>query len=352
MITKKTVFVVGAGASCDFGFPTGDKLKEQIASEVRVNQQGSYTFSFQHVDVQDALIQLLQTHGEDRSHQEHFNRAIKASMEYRVNFAIAPSIDNYIHARKGDKAVEYMGKVGIASVLLEAENRCALGKVFTEFSFSSLTNSWLAKLCMIMNEGVSQENFKEYFRNVSFITFNYDRCIERFFDFAINSYFSHIPEEERKEVLGTLEVNHVYGSLGPYKGEFGYSGPVNPGKRTRMINAAGSLRTFTEAELSENETKLISHQLTYAHNLVFLGFSFGDINMKILSVDKARSQLQRVIMTTYGFGKPNAEHLASMVTQQYIVKSNQGGMEWRSKVFAADLTASDIIMEYRHLLMT
>lgn len=43
MFKSKTVFIVGAGASCEAGLPSGDTLKERIAEllDIRFNDWGS-----------------------------------------------------------------------------------------------------------------------------------------------------------------------------------------------------------------------------------------------------------------------------------------------------------------------
>ena len=43
-----------------------------------------------------------------------------------------------------------------------------------------MVDTWLVKFMYMLGRGVPKENVREIFDNVSFIVFNYDRCVEFF----------------------------------------------------------------------------------------------------------------------------------------------------------------------------
>lgn len=50
MITRPTVFILGAGASADYGFPTGEKLQTKIYPFLKACQNTDFKF------IKDAII--------------------------------------------------------------------------------------------------------------------------------------------------------------------------------------------------------------------------------------------------------------------------------------------------------
>src|SRR4051794_6051029 len=91
MIRSKTVFVVGAGASVDFGFPLGDALSKQIAAALKFrpdsNQDSAREF------VRSAVTNLHQKPGQFRGRGEEL---FKKAWQMHEGLATVPSIDVFI----------------------------------------------------------------------------------------------------------------------------------------------------------------------------------------------------------------------------------------------------------------
>lgn len=64
-------------------------------------------------------------------------------------------------------------------------------------------------------EGTFAIELEDIFRNISFIFFNYDRCIEFYLWIALQDYFNITSQEAAKLVQTKLKIIHPYGSLGP-----------------------------------------------------------------------------------------------------------------------------------------
>ena len=91
------------------------------------------------------------------------------------------SIDNLMDAHRTDEDISFIGKLAITKAILAAERKSKLYRKpgEREFTFADIAGTWLMPFFQIASEGV-KENAAQIFENVTFIVFNYDRCIERF----------------------------------------------------------------------------------------------------------------------------------------------------------------------------
>ncbi len=133
-------------------------------------------------------------------------------------------------------------------------------------------------------ERIDLDEIESVFDNVSFITFNYDRCIQRFLYVALQKYYG-IDSGRAANLISKLEIIHPYGSIGRLPFEGG-SSVVPYGARldeAALIEAAGRIRTFTEQIEDFEFLEAIRQSVSGAETLVFLGFGFHPQNMELLS---------------------------------------------------------------------
>jgi NAD-dependent SIR2 family protein deacetylase len=313
------VFIVGAGASCEFGLPMGSTLTKQIKDKLQLDGNNYRTSNLKNPVVNAALDRLLNANFSGTARWKIKEDFAKQIYRYSDVHTIAPSIDNYLEANRGDKVVELMGKLGIAACLLEAEQSSPLGKTRNgsmSVDLEGVKDTWLTKLALFLNEGINPSNAISYFNNVSFITFNYDRCIEHFFHTAVKSYFANLGTDTVAEILARMDVHHVYGSLGEYDGTFGFRDPSPPYQALSLVGATANLRTFGESEAEEERNKTIDKIMSQADTLVFLGFSFNSTNMKILTPPE--HSIRRVFFTSYGMSEANTKAHAEMLSRTYL----------------------------------
>ena len=173
MFNRKTLFVVGAGGSKELGLPIGDELKDHIAAKLNIKFNDGYNRSSGDVHVYRAVKVLMQERGErDGNPYWSAGRSIAAAMPQAL------SIDNYLDAHSTDQHVVDMGKIGIVASILEAERK---SKLFVDLhstdkhDFKKTADTWHNVFCKMLTEGVRREDLTDLFKNVSFITFNYDR---------------------------------------------------------------------------------------------------------------------------------------------------------------------------------
>ena len=184
MFSRKTVFVVGAGASHDLGFPTGDDLKARI---VKILERKEDNFIFHHKHL-GQTVRLLCDRDGGLSWTHHFEKYAEAALRIRNGLSLAISIDNYLHAHQNDELVQLLGKIAIATAILDAERDSALnfGKktlvsgIDRHLTSEKMKLSWLLSMMRMLTSGRSVKDLSILFSNVSFVVFNYDRCIEQF----------------------------------------------------------------------------------------------------------------------------------------------------------------------------
>jgi hypothetical protein len=117
MFNKRTVFIVGAGASAECELPTGAELKDKIAI--------GFNFYFEANRLRtgdEAIVQNL------RSRFTDINPHVMAGRELSATMATFPSIDEALHWWRNREDIVELGKLGIARYVLDAEQRSPMAR--------------------------------------------------------------------------------------------------------------------------------------------------------------------------------------------------------------------------------
>lgn len=124
MFKDNTVFVIGAGASAEFGFPVGGQLSDAIKENCQYEIDSSGRFT----DGEQRIIQHYEnTFGRaDDEKVAEFNKRLEAMRKIRAGIDSAESIDEYIFRYSGDSIVAEVGKLQIAYVISGAESESFL----------------------------------------------------------------------------------------------------------------------------------------------------------------------------------------------------------------------------------
>lgn len=317
----------------------GAELKGTIANKLDIQHQDGYSLSKGDTRIVSAVLHLLQKE-QRQDPNPHFNagRAIAGAMGQAI------SIDNYLHAHATDSVVVQMGKLGIASSILEAEARSLLAikpDRREPFSFSGTVDTWYNVFFQMLTEGVQRDDLGGIFSNVSFITFNYDRCIEHYLVHALSNYY-RLPDSEAEELVRMLCIEHPYGQVGRLPWQIPH-GSVSFGKSfhaQELPVIAEQIRTFTERVENDAMLARMHRLLIEAEVVVYLGFSYGDMNMELLSLDE-RGVQRSVFGTSFGLSAPNKTAIErdivnSMGPERAVVESLE----------LADLKCADFLSAY------
>ena len=263
MIEQNTVFVLGAGASKPYGFPTGDELLECISSGVTLGKI-------------EALYRGKRSYNGSRVVGEYHK------LQAKVIETHPKSIDLLISRWP---ELEWIGKLAIITEILEAENK-SLKNMATRNA-----EHWYTELFHKLTDQVtSRGTLVAISKNqISIVTFNYDRSLE----FRLRTLLELFLDVDSKDPLvnyfNSINIFHVYGSLGnpfdpktenyfPYGQEYGIS---DVEKLSAGINVMYSSRA---KEIREEVSKL----LFKAERTFFLGFAYHASNMEFLQFPPIR----------------------------------------------------------------
>lgn len=178
MSESRIVFIVGAGASRDFGFPVGKTLQDEIVAFLRPRKGGDDGL---HPAIEFPLAAIQErglTYPKIMQHCEWMAETIP----------LYSSIDAFLDRQsRTDDATSFLGKLAIASIISSREFSSPLSPKFVKSrDWPSLSKSWIGKLWALANEGGTARQADNPLPNVSFVTFNYDRCIQQFIALAID----------------------------------------------------------------------------------------------------------------------------------------------------------------------
>lgn len=211
MFRSNTLFVLGAGSSYEVGLPTGETLKNQIAEKLNYRFQDGYKLMSGDSQIMQAF-KLLGRSRLDLSSSVYFEK----SSQLKEGLPLAISIDNLLDAHRDDELAAVCGKLGIVKCIQEAEQNSKLyiNRNFSQkIDFQSLGGTWFTEFLKVLTEGIPKAEINNIFSNVSFINFNYDRCVEHFIFHAIKNYYS-LSLSETQDVLELLKIIHPYGQIG------------------------------------------------------------------------------------------------------------------------------------------
>lgn len=309
MFAEKTAFVVGAGASVEAGLPTGEGLIPKITE---------YLGSLRGEDFRYAEI-LPESKGDHR-----FNTSKMADAANRIRKGLPGSfsIDNFIDQNRGDKFIEAMGKLAIAKTILveEAHSKMMVdgGNTHNEPDLAELRGTWYAKLSSLIFEGCTKDGLAERLSRISFVIFNYDRCLEHYLYWAIRLTYG-LTQQDAAGLMKLLTIHYPYGSVGLLPWQDTQS-PVHFGNpREWEVNpwdAAKRIKTFTEG-VGSNEHTAIQKALFEANMVIFLGFGFHHLNMSLLTPSQGNASAfegaKRYFGTVFERSKSDREIIQSKV---------------------------------------
>jgi hypothetical protein len=263
MLTRKTAFVLGAGASWPYGFPVGEKLRRELC------------FPNESDDGPSIVTTLTRECGYSDGSILEFAKAFLRSGQR--------SIDAFLAKRP---QLADVGKLAIAAALCKRENPTDLRK-------PRENDDWYFELWNALSATATKiEDVPLHL--VSVITFNYDRSLEYYFHQAIR-YSYDLPDAKAIEHLRRIRIVHVYGELGPYwehdgKQSWPYDGTLSA---QRLIAAKESIEVISEHRMEKSRFQQAQAWLADAQQVCFLGFGFDPLNVERLNVGAVLKSLNK-----------------------------------------------------------
>jgi len=278
MISEKTVFVLGAGASWPYGYPTGKELRREIIS--------NYARDCQHYLERNVRNKALvpQEVAKAKRFAETFDKSGTKSID--LFLATNPEF-----MRDGKRAIIFR--------IFIAEGRSRFREAMKDAN-----QDWYSYLLEKLTEGLTKKDDYKHFRdnNVAFITFNYDRSLEYILYETLVNKFNGIDPEEIKNELGQIPIIHVFGQIAgldwqdlpskiEYRRDVGLINVEDLIENLQIVYEEGPER----AELTEAR-RLIAD----AEHIFFLGFGYADENLRVLKVPGGISVNTKVCGTVWG----------------------------------------------------
>ncbi len=345
MFNKKTLIVVGAGASKEANLPTGYELKQRITSILDIRfKDGFKQFSGDYL-VYDALREAVKA--EDPNVCD-INPHLYVARQIRDAMPQAISIDNFIDAHKGNKKLELCGKLAITRAILEAERKSSLfidpNKYKATLKYPSLEGTWFNFFMQLLTENCTLSQLEERLSTIALIVFNYDRCIEHFLYHSLQNYYG-LDSDQAGTLVKKIQIYHPYGTVGSlpwYRGisriEFGAE--PNP---KQLIELASQIKTFTEGtDPNSSDITRIRNQMAESHIVIFLGFAFHRLNLDLIRPpDNSNSSQNDVCYygTAKGMSKSDCDVL--LLDLMEFGKARRENIAIRN-----DLTCGELFQEY------
>lgn len=290
MFNSKTVFIVGAGASAELGFPVGEELRSQIVSKVGsfpVSQNSSKSGD------SDLLQQVSRTCGFEIDMILVAGKAIQNGIYGKA------SIDEFLEWHGDNEILKKYGKAAIAKCILEAEQKSAeqnFGGVQKHFNLSGFSKNWYGKLFVSLTSGLRKMDKPDVFQNVRFVSFNYDRSLEYFLFHALQTQ-GYSKEEATAECSRRDVFMHPYGTIAPLFG----SGNVTYGcffGAPDCAEISKNIRTYSEQVDDQDDIISIRSVIAEAEVLIFLGFYYNQQNLRLLK-PTAPTNVKRILGTAF-----------------------------------------------------
>jgi hypothetical protein len=279
MFHSKTVFVVGAGASAEVGMPPGAMLRDIIRKRFDLKQ--SYLGEFE--GDAETLSDLRRA---SMMRNVGVPELVAACSRIRTGLLLENSIDDFLDIHKDDELVKLCGKIGIARSILAAEARSSLAPAASASpprqgpDFERIKESWYQPFMVMLHNGIGRSQLGTIFDNVTFIVFNYDRCIEQFLYWALQATYGIDAGAVFDLMAHRLTIFHPYGTVGDFLG----SSLTLPsfGGDADAVSLSDGIRTYTEEVQQGEELKKIRATVAEAHTVIFIGFAFYEQNMDLI----------------------------------------------------------------------
>lgn len=299
---------MGAGASVDFGLPSGRSLKSNVQNECR------FRFSdYGKLESGDPFFY------EQLAKQIGKRNIIPISKTLVRALPSFPSIDDFLFSHSHDERMVKFGKMAIARVIARAE-QTSIVKQLAADDFGAQTDAeehireqtWIGTFIQLLATGVPRSEVESLFNDVTIISFNYDRCVECVLYHMVQAAFG-IDGDEATKVMHGLRIIRPYGGLGALhcSGELSTT-PFGPSLNLTP-ELSQRIRVYTEN--TEDNSELASARLAIANarNVVFLGFGYHKQNMRLLKFDHATAKPTRVYATSFREPQPTLEAISTRV---------------------------------------
>jgi|KBSMisStaDraftv2_1062788.scaffolds.fasta_scaffold271512_1 hypothetical protein len=256
MITKPSVFVIGAGGSRPYGFPLGAELVGDVLAPLR-------RLSAREREGRSTVKEIVEELGLKNTYDE-FLKALRTSGY--------PSVDRFLEK---NPRFDEIGRLAIAYALLPCETD---DRLFPPHA--PRRDHWYEVFANILELG----DRRKYLRSpVTIITYNYDRSLEYYLG---NLMLNRLPRRGRTlwRHHDHIPILHLHGTLGQLGvGDDCVSYETAPNAKYLQLAARGISVVHT-AKPNTHAFTAARRALRDAERIYFLGFGYNPVNVARLRV--------------------------------------------------------------------
>lgn len=277
MNLKSTIFILGAGASWPYGYPTASGLRENIIHQYQdvIEEMGSL-MNLKKQSISDT-VELLKT------------------IVSKFDLSNTNSIDLFL-TRNSETVDIKLGKQLIWLFIMWFERRSKLSSQIKESD-----EDWYYEFFNELTGDITSKNDLNSLpeEKIVFITFNYDRSLENYLFLSLKNSFSLATEETKKIMNEHFIFHHVYGKVLNLEWESeNLAAPYKSNVSLQYLKDAPQLINliYNERSIEVQVQSLIKS----ASTLVFLGFGFGKANIDFLNLRELLSPSHRILASGLG----------------------------------------------------
>ncbi len=349
MFDTPTVFILGAGASCHYGYPTGEQLVKDVIAKTDwltslIDRNQIVSKILNTTFIQKEI--LPQTTDQHLAWRTFFDLCDGLSRRLRQ---INPPVIDYFLRENSD--LQAIGKLMIALVMLDAEsvynrqqspNNNQNHKIIYENSpfhierekaksikLYNFKDDWYRFILYRLTLGCQKS--EDILKNkVTFVTFNYDVSLERMLKESldvIDFFKSGTTSSIIDEFLTENRFLHVYGKIrdNPFNEaeQIDYKSPTTADGRDQFektliknewikdilekaYEASRNLKTISPNKTEQETPEVIAarEKIESARDVFILGYGFDENNSKLLNLQKSliihNNKKARIYFTNYG----------------------------------------------------
>ena len=244
MIAKPTVFVVGAGASKPYGFPTGGGIASRILEELKSGNGDLWA--------------KLNQYGFDAGRTGEFFAAFRDSGHF--------SLDAFVQHRKEFRDI---AKTLMAALLMwNEDDETLIGATDDE--------DWYRALFARMTMRKKADEFRG--NQLAVVTFNFDRSFERRLFRALKANYNR-PDDETADLATTIPVFHIHGQLGMPGWADARGRHYRRSQDPADVHRCAEMIRLIDDEIDQSVLATAIGYLDRADTICFIGFSFHPDNL-------------------------------------------------------------------------
>ena len=279
MNLDNTLFILGAGSSVPYGYPTARKLRDDIISNYLEILRKTYR----------------QLNGIDlnlRRTNEILNPLIT-----QFDQSNTESIDLFLTRNKENVAyAEALKLLWIYMVWYEIDSKLNSYRV-------DIKENWYFEFYNQLTNNIhTKEDLTELYKTkTTFITFNYDRSLEHFLFSSFQNSFNLTEQETNQLIDKIFDFHHVYGCVLP----------LNWMRINGIKSNYATGETLVHIDHSYTNIKLIysdriqlpteyQEKISNSKKIFFLGFGFASVNLEFLNIKNLLNNNHSIFATGIG----------------------------------------------------